>query len=186
MSAKYSETGRVLIYHWKLKDLSLLRSSHCSLMSEMVEFSGVKAFRFCLKRADVKQPSAVTISLINTSLHKVGLKVSKVSVAIKSKTRNGNDTEPVAADLIANPHRVDHLQLFTKDMKLQLPVDRETSLTFEVLVVDLLKHYRHQLIDVLLPLDLWKAAQNKQWTDVEFTVKVRVINLLINDRTVNL
>lgn len=170
MNAKlFNETSRMHIYHWKIKDLTSFRS-HSSLMSEMVDFAGIKAFRFGLKRADAKQHS-ITVLLINTSLHKVGLKISKVSVQIKSKTVNNTDTEPVIVRSLKAIHqREDTLQLFSKEISIQLPVDRETSITFEVVLVDIIAHYLHKLTDSLFAEQLWKAAQNKQWTDIEFVI----------------
>ena len=169
MNAKlFNKTSRMHIYNWKIKDLKLFRSHSC-VMSELVNFAGIKAFRFALKRADAKQTS-ISVLLLNTSLHKVGIKIAKVSVQIKSKTVNNADTEPVVINLKARHQREDILQLFSKEIAIQLPVDRETSITFEVFFEDIIAHYLHKLTDSLFAEQLWKAAQNKQWTDIEFVI----------------
>ena len=154
------ESGRILMYQWKLKDLQ----EQCSLMTEMAEFMGLKAFRSAVKRLG-GQRSKTILYFIGTNLHKIGFKVTKVSVKIKGK--HGIDGLMKARD-----NELDHLQLFIKEVDCEW-LQQET-ITFGVYITECLEQYRYQLSDVLFAEQLWTAALNKQWTDVEFAVKNHV------------
>lgn len=167
MEGECNESGRVLVYQWKFKELS----KKCTVMTEMVEFMGLKTFRFALKRVGEIQGSKTTLYFIGANLHKTSFKVAKVSVQIKGKPHCDGQMKARGSEL-------DHLQLFVieYDSYWQELEQERVTFTFSVHVVETLSNYRYQLSDVLLAEQLWFAAQNKQWTDVEFAVKSHIFS----------
>lgn len=158
MDGHCNESGRILVYHWKFKDLP----ERCSIMTEMAEFLGLKAFRFALKRVG-GQESKTMIYFICTSLYKTGFKIAKVSIKIKGKPELDGHMKAERND------ELDHLQLFIKQVDCEW--QNQEVITFGIHVVETLENYRYQLSDILFPEQLWTAAQNKLWTDIEFSVK---------------
>ncbi|XP_045033607.1 uncharacterized protein LOC116928948 [Daphnia magna] len=152
------ESGRIMIYHWKFKNLP----ERCSIMTEMAEFQGLKAFRFALKRVGGKD-SKTMVYFICTNLYKTGFKIEKVSLKIKGKPYLDGHMQAERND------ELDHLQLFIKQVNCDWK--KQETITFGVHVVETVEHYHYQLSDVLFTEHLWTAAQNKLWTDIEFSVK---------------
>lgn len=54
-------------------------------------------------------------------------------------------------------------------------VDRSCTLSFRVSLSETVCHYQHQLVDSLLGVHLWEAAQSKLLTDIEFSVEGKLI-----------
>lgn len=158
MDGECHESGRVLIYQWKFKDLA----ERSSIMTEMAEFLGLKAFRFALKRTGGGQDSKSKLYFICTNLHKTGFKVAKVSVKIKGKPDQDGH-------MSIRDNELDHLQLFFKEIDCEW--QKQETLTFGVHVIETLENYRYQLSDILFTDQLWLAAKNKLWTDIEFSVQ---------------
>lgn len=151
------ESGRMLIYQWKLLNLD----DKCTIISEMKEYLGLKTFRFALKRPGGRN-SKTSFYCISTNLQKAGFKVAKVLIEIQGK--------PLAECMKANDTAMENLQVFTSECNFVLD-DKRIVITFAVHVVGILTHYIFQLSDVLFSDQLWAAAQNRQWTDIEFAVK---------------
>ena len=154
MTSTVKNTGQMLVYQWKLKDLP----SKFSVMTEMVEVLNMKVFRFGLKNEGCQPPMLYCVA---TNLHKLGLQVLRISMKTKPRTDS-------VEYMIAHDHEAP-LQLFTKEFVHDL--DEDVTITFNIHVVETTQHYCYQLGDVLLKKQLWAAAKNQQWTDVEFTVK---------------
>jgi hypothetical protein len=88
--------------------------------------------------------------------------VIKVSVKIKGKPN-------LDGHMKLRDHEVDHLQLFFKDINCDW--QKQETFTFGVHVIETLENYRFQLTDILFTDQLWLAAKNKLWTDIEFSVE---------------
>ncbi len=54
-------------------------------------------------------------------------------------------------------------------------VDRSCTLSFRVSLSETVCHYQHQLVDSLLGVHLWDAAQSRLLTDIEFSVEGKLI-----------
>lgn len=168
------ESGRMLVYLWKCKQFL----GEFSVVSEMAEFLGLKAFRFALKHGgrqhtgNYDEKPKTVLYFIATNLHKTGFKVAQVSVKIKGTFHSFEHMKERN-----NEHELEYMQLFIKEYDdrewLQEEVDI-VSFSFLVHVVETLVDYRYQLSDTLFMDQLWLAAQNKQWTDIEFAVKNHV------------
>lgn len=160
MDGKCYESGRVLVFQWRLKDLP----EQFTVMSDMIQFMGLKAFRFALKRCTNNRRQQTVLYFIGSNLHKLGVKVSKVYVSFKG-SRSGVNVHMKPA----NDNEVDHLQMFTLDITFKLK--EEETISFGVHIVETIDSYRFHLFDKLWSSQLWQAAKNKHWTDVEFAVK---------------
>lgn len=155
MDGECHESGRVLVYQWKVKDLA----EECSIMTEMTELMGVKALRFALKRLGSRK---TLLYFIGTNLQKTGFKIAKVSVKIKGKPQS-------VGHMKARENEMDYLQLFVKEYDGEW--EEQETIIFGVHLIETLDHYRYQLSDVLFTDQLWSAAQNRQFTDIEISVK---------------
>lgn len=162
MEGECHESGRVLMYQWKFKDLT----ERCSIMTEMAEFLGLKAFRFALKKVG-GQDTKTRLYFICTNLHKIGYKVAKVSVKIKGKP-------DLDGHMNLRENELDHLQLFEKEIDCEW--QKQETFTFGVHVIETLENYRYQLSDILFTDQLWLAAKNKLWTDIEFSVQNHIFS----------
>lgn len=138
-----------------------------TVMSEMIDFMGLKAFRFALKRSTNNRRQQSVLYFIGSNLHKLGIKVAKVYVTFKGKTGDNVHMKPSA-------NEVDHLQMFTMDVAFKLK--EEETISFGVHVVETIDNYRFHLFDRLWAVQLWEAAKNKHWTDVEFAVKNNIFS----------
>ncbi|XP_046444611.1 uncharacterized protein LOC124194447 isoform X1 [Daphnia pulex] len=163
MEGECHESGRVLMYQWKFKDLT----ERCSIMTEMAEFLGLKAFRFALKKVG-GQDTKTRLYFICTNLHKIGYKVAKVSVKIKGKP-------DLDAHMNLCENELDHLQLFVKEI-IDCEWQKQETFTFGVHVIETLENYRYQLSDILFTDQLWLTAKNKLWTDIEFSVQNHIFS----------
>jgi hypothetical protein len=162
MEGECHESGRVLMYQWKFKDLT----ERCSIMTEMAEFLGLKAFRFALKKVG-GQDTKTRLYFICTNLHKIGYKVVKVSVKIKGKP-------DLDGHMNLCENELDHLQLFVKEIDCEW--QKQETFTFGVHVIETLENYRYQLSDILFTDQLWLTAKNKLWTDIEFSVQNHIFS----------
>ena len=150
------ESGRMLIYRWELKSVP----DKGTVMTEMAEFMGLKAFRFGLKRDG--RHSKTVFKFLSTNLHKMGFEVAKVLIDIRDK--------PQLDQMKPSHTELRHFQVFTAECEFPLH-HQEVVITFGIRVVGIVADYTFQLSDVLFSNQLWEAVKSRQWTDIEFAVK---------------
>ena len=131
-----------------------------SIMTEMIEFLKLKAFRFGLKNEGNTGPHPILYCVV-TNLHKLGFQVLRISV--KTKLR------PDCVEYMKPRQQESCIQLFTKEFEQDL--EEDVTIHFGIHIVETTEHYGYQLADVLLKEQLWLASRHKQFTDIEFAVK---------------